>query len=47
MRDVQPAIEALLNEGLSIVQIMRRMHVSKTQVLRVIEKMRDRRTNVG
>ena len=47
MRDVQPAIEAMLREGLSIVQVMRRMHVSKVQVLRVIDKMRDRRTNVG
>lgn len=46
MRDVQPAIEAMLREGLSIVQVMRRMHVSKTQVLRVIEKMQQRK-NVG
>ena len=47
MRDVQPAIEAMLREGLSIVQVMRRMHVSKTQVLRVIEKMQQRKWNVG
>lgn len=46
MRDVQPAIEAMLREGYSIVQVMRRMHVSKTQVLRVIEKMQQRK-NVG
>lgn len=46
MRDVQPAIEALLREGYSIVQIMRRMHVSKVQVLRVVEKMQQR-INVG
>ena len=47
MRDVQPAIEAMLREGFSIVQVMRRMHVTKTQVLRVIEKMQQRRGNVG
>jgi len=47
MRDVQPAIEAMLREGFSIVQVMRRMHVSKVQVLRVIEKMQQRKWNVG
>lgn len=46
MRDVQPAIEAMLREGYSIIQIMRRMHVTKHQVLRVIEKM-NRMRNVG
>jgi hypothetical protein len=46
MRDVQPAIEALLREGYSVPQIMRRMHVTKAQVQKVAEKMKQLR-NVG